>query len=117
MLLVTPSELLATIAAWPFRGKVLLFATSVVLIELAFRRFAPKSRAYARWTSFFQAIGMVWTAVLLSVIYIFSVGPVSLFMKLSGKDPLDRALEREASFWRAHDPNPLGPAAAVRHQF
>jgi hypothetical protein len=23
----------------------------------------------------------------------------------------------EATFWRAHDPNPLGPQAAVRHQF
>ena len=42
-------------AALPLRCKVLAFAAVVVLVELAFRRLAPKSRAYARWTAFFQA--------------------------------------------------------------
>jgi hypothetical protein len=78
---------------------------------------SPRSLAYARWTRFFQAIGTFWTAVILSVVYFASVALVSLFMKLSGKDPLDRSLEPEPSFWRAHEPNPLGPRAASRHQF
>jgi hypothetical protein len=115
--LVTPSEVVATIAGLSFRWKVLLFASVVVLVEIAFRRLAPKSRAYARWTSFFQGIGQVWTAVLLSLIYLLSVGPVSVFMKLFGRDLLDRTLHKEPTFWRPHDPNPLGPLAAVRHQF
>jgi len=38
-------------------------------------------------------------------------------MRLFGKDPLDRKLKAEPTFWREHEPNPLGPAAAVRHQF
>lgn len=92
-------------------------AGSVVLIELAFRRFAPKSLAYKRWTRFFEGIGKVWTAVILSVVYVFSVGPVGVVMRLLGRDPLDRKLDAEPSFWRAHEPNPLGPAAAIRHQF
>jgi hypothetical protein len=62
-------------------------------------------------------VGAVWTAVILSVIYLLSVGPVSLGMRLFGKDLLDRSLAREATFWRSHEANPLGPAAAVRHQF
>ena len=36
------------------RFKVLAFASLVVLVELGFRRFAPKSKAYVRWTAFFQ---------------------------------------------------------------
>ncbi len=56
----------------PLRYKILAFASAVVLVELAFRRLAPKSRAYARWTAFFQGIGQVWTAVLLAIVYIFS---------------------------------------------
>jgi hypothetical protein len=32
----------------PLRYKVLAFASAVVLVELVFRRLAPKSRAYAR---------------------------------------------------------------------
>lgn len=110
-------NLLASLADLPLRWKVLAFATTVVLIELAFRHLAPKSRAYARWTGFFQGIGMVWTAVILAVVYVVSVGPIGLVMRLAGKDPLDRRLAPEPSFWRAHEPNPLGPEKAARHQF
>ena len=104
-------------AALPLRWKVLAFASAVVLVELGFRHLAPKSRAYARWTAFFEGIGKVWTAVILAIVYVFSVGPVGLVMRLIGHDPLDRRLAPEPSFWRAHEPNPLGPARAARHQF
>jgi membrane-associated protease RseP (regulator of RpoE activity) len=99
------------------RWKVLAFASLVVLVELGFRRFARKSRAYTRWTAFFQGIGKVWTAVLLAVVYVLSVGPIGLVMRLVGNDPLDRRLAPEPTFWRAHEPNPLGPERASRHQF
>jgi hypothetical protein len=104
-------------AALPLRYKMLVFATIVVAVELLFRRFAPKSRAYLRWTAFFKGLGAVWTGVLLAVIYLVSVGAVSLFMRLRATDPLDRGLLPEPSFWRSHEPNPLGPLAAARHQF
>jgi hypothetical protein len=45
------------------------------------------------------------------------VALVWFFMKLTGKDLLDRKLDPEPSFWRAHEPNPLGPLVAARHQF
>ena len=115
-------DFLAPVASWfahlsPFKKGLLGFATTVMLVELAFRRFAPTSVAYARWTKFFQAIGKVWTAVILSVVYVGSVGLIGVIMRLFGKDPLDRKLDAEPTFWREHEPNPLGPAAAVRHQF
>jgi len=105
------------VGALPWRVKVLALASLVVLVELAFRRFAPKSAAYKRWTGLFEGIGAVWTGVLLAVIYLVSVGIVSLFMRFRARDPLDRGLAPEPSFWRAHEPNPLGPLAAARHQF
>jgi hypothetical protein len=107
----------AWFAGLSLRGKLLAFATVVVLVELGLRRFAPKSKAYARWTGFFQGIGSVWTALILSLVYLLSVGPIGLVMRLFGHDPLDRRLAPEPSFWRAHEPNPLGPERAVRHQF
>ena len=110
-------EAVGCFAALPFRWKVVGFATTVVVVELAFRRFAPKSRAYTRWTAFFLGLGKVWTAVLLAIVYLFSVGPIGLVMRLFGHDPLDRRLTPEPSFWRAHEPNPLGLERAARHQF
>ncbi|HEX6739136.1 MAG TPA: hypothetical protein VF310_12730 [Vicinamibacteria bacterium] len=115
-------DLPARVAAWlagrPVHTKVLLaLAFTVMLVELGLRRFARDSRAYARWTAGFEAVGHFWTAVILSVVYFVSVAAVGLVLRLLGKDLLDRRLDREPSYWRPHDPNPLGPQAAARHQF
>lgn len=111
------TELLEWFGGITTRGKLLALATLVVLLELGLRRYAPGSRAYAGWTAFFRTLGVFWTAVLLSLVYVLSVGPVSLAMRIAGHDPLDRRLDAEPSFWRPHEPNPLGPEAAARHQF
>ena len=105
-------------AALPLHTKVLLgLATTVLVVELLFRRLAPRSAAYRRWTAGIEKVGMVWTAVILSIVYFTTVGLIGIAMRLLGKDPLDRSLRAEPTFWRPHDPNPLGPAAAARHQF
>ena len=98
------------------RFKLLAFASLVVLVELVLRRY-PKSKAYRRWTAFFQGIGSVWTAVILSIVYLLSVGPIGILSRMFAKDPLDRGLAAEPTFWRVHEPNPLGPERAARHQF
>jgi hypothetical protein len=114
---LSPQVIAAWVAGLPWRYKLLAVASAVVLVELGLRRFAPSSRFYAGWKATFEAIGSVWTAVLLAVVYVFSVGPIGLVMRLVGNDPLDRRLAREPSFWRAHEPNPLGIERAARHQF
>jgi hypothetical protein len=114
---LSPQDALTWLVELPLRWKILTFASVVVVIELAFRYLAPGSRAYAGWTRFFQGIWTVWTAVLLAIVYLVSVGPIGLVMRLLGRDPLDRRLAPEPTFWRAHDPNPLGPERAARHQF
>jgi len=114
---LSPHDVLARLAGLPWRLKILALAVVVVLAELLLRRYAPKSRVYRGWTALFDAIGAAWTAVLLAVVYALSVGPVGLVQRLVGKDPLDRRLLPERSFWRTHQPNPLGPEQAARHQF
>ena len=96
---------------------VLVFVVVVLSVELGLGRLAPRSRLYRGWKSLVEAVGAVWTAVILSFIYLLSVGPVSLAMRLRGQDLLDRSLDSEPSSWRPHDPNPLGAEAAARHQF
>ena len=115
-------DFVGSIVSWfahlsPLKKGLLGFATTVFLVELVLRRFARGTKLYAGWTRFFMAIGKVWTAVILSIVYVGSVGLVGLAMRLLGKDPLDRTLAPEPSFWRDHEPNPLGTVASVRHQF
>lgn len=114
---MSPDAPLAWLAALSWRWKLLVLASLVVLIELALRHLAPRSRAYKRWTAFFEGIGKVWTAVILALVYLLSVGPIGLVMRLAGKDPLERSLDPRPTFWHAHEPNPLGPERAARHQF
>jgi hypothetical protein len=101
----------------PHTRVLLVLATTVLVVEVLFRRFAPKSKAYKTWTKAFETIGVFWTAVILSIVYFLSVSLVALFMRLTGKDLLDRGLAPEKTYWKAHEPNPLGPKAAIRHQF
>jgi hypothetical protein len=112
---------LDSLAGWTsgivWRHKLLTLATLILVGELVLRYLAPKSRVYARWTATFKAVGSVWTAVLLALVYVLSVGPIGLAMRLLGHDPLDRRLAAEPSFWRAHEPSPLGVERAARHQF
>jgi hypothetical protein len=105
------------LAALPFKRKLMIFGLVLVGVELLFRWLAPKSKAYETWTHTFESVGKVMTVVILSIVYFLSVSFVAVFMRLFAKDPLDRSLEREPSFWRTHEPNPLGPHAAARHQF
>ena len=105
-------------AALPLHTKVLFgIATTVLVVELLFRALAPKSAAYRRWTAAVEKVGMVWTAVLLSLVYFTTLAVIGIAMRALGKDPLDRSLRDEPTFWRPHEPNPLGPVAAARHQF
>lgn len=117
-----PSDISARLIAWasglPLHTRFLLtLATTVLVVELLFRRFAPRSAAYRRWTAGIEAVGVVWTAVILSIVYFTTVSLVGIAMRLLGKDPLDRSLQQEPTYWRPHEPNPLGPTASARHQF
>ena len=116
------NDVLGRIGHWfatrPTHTRVLLVVATLVLVgELAVRRFAPGSQASKAWTRVFETIGVFWTAIILSIVYFLSVSFVAFFMRLSGKDILDKKIGAEKSFWKAHEPNPLGARAAVRHQF
>jgi hypothetical protein len=101
----------------PFKRALFALALTAFLVEIVLRLLAPRSRAYARWTTGMEAVGAFWTGVLLSLVYFVSVAGMSLYSRLAGKDPLDRSLRPEPSYWRAHEPNPLGAESAARHQF
>jgi hypothetical protein len=104
-------------SSWPLRFKILAFAVAVVLADFGLRLGAPRSRIYAGWKAGIEALGSFWTAIILSIVYFLSVSVVRGVLAVMGQDPLDRTLASEPSFWRPHEPNPLGVQAAARHQF
>jgi hypothetical protein len=116
------SEVWARVGHWfaalpTYKQVLLAVATTMFVVELVLRRFARGTPLYEKWTAFFEGIGAFWSAIILSLVYFVSVAGIWVFVKLLGKDLLDRRLSKEPSFWRVHEPNPLGPLAASRHQF
>lgn len=114
------------LAAHPVKRTLQLVFLLVVLTEIVLRVFLPQSKAAKAWTAFFtkvsnnvalQFLAKFWTGVILSIVYFVTLPFITLYTRLSGNDPLDRTLKPEPSFWRKHEPNPLGPRAAARHQF
>ncbi len=121
-LLVTVSDVWGRVGHWfaalpTYKQVLLAVATTMFVVELILRRFARGTPLYEKWTAFFEGIGAFWSAIILSLVYFVSVAGIWVFVKLLGKDLLDRRLDEEPSFWRVHEPNPLGPMAASRHQF
>lgn len=58
---------------------------------------------YLGWTYLTFPIGMTVSWVVLSLVYFAVVTPVGLALRLAGRDPLQRALERgRASYWNDH---------------
>ena len=104
-------RLLAWAQGLPLHTKMLLtLATSVLLVELAFRRFAPRSAAYRKWTAAFVVIGSVWTAIILSIVYFtFGVARGDRHEAAAARIPWTAGWTRSRRFWRIHEPNPLGP--------
>ncbi len=47
-----------------------------------------------------RLIGAVMTPVHMFLIYVLVFGPFSLLMRLAGKDPLERKIRTEPTFWR-----------------
>lgn len=106
------------IAAWPLFFKILIgFAFTAAITDIVLKRFAPDSVVYARFRHGMEAVAAFWTAIILSIVYFLSVALVNIGLRVAGKDPLDRSLAPEPTFWRPHDPNPLGTMQAARVQF
>lgn len=111
------SQVITRVWALPWQLKLLALFVLVVGTEMLLKRFAPDSAFYRSWQRAFERIGVVWTAVILSIIYFISVAGVALFMKLLGRDLLNTGLAAQPSFWQDRETTPLSPRAAARHQF
>ncbi len=55
---------------------------------------------YRWWMKFAAGLAFVNTRLLLSVVYIFIIGPLHLVMRLAGKDYLERRLGTSPSYWK-----------------
>ncbi len=62
---------------------------------------------YLGWMYLFFPVGFVVSLLLLAIVYYLVLTPIALLLRLAGKDPLARALDKGAtSYWSARPPAP-----------
>lgn len=96
----------------PVRHWALAVAGAFLALALAVPRLlAPLNRL---WFRFGLALGAVMTPVAMALLFAVAVIPTALVLKLFGKDPLQRRIDRAAeTYWERREVQP-GP---MREQF
>ncbi len=60
---------------------------------------------YLVWMNAVYPIGWLVSHLLLGIVYYLVMTPIGLIMRLLGRDPLERKIDRSAeSYWTRHDP-------------
>lgn len=97
------------VGAWAlWRGRVPLasgaLGVAMLLGALGAARPSALALPYRTWRSFAAALGFVNTRILLGVVYLLVVTPISLLLRLLGRDTLDLKWRKDAraapTFWR-----------------
>lgn len=74
------------------------------------------SRLYRFWMKFASGLAFVNTVILLSLVYFLLIGPISLILRVLGKDLLERRLGSGESFWKEKEKGTQG-IEGLKHQF
>ena len=91
-------------AEWRHVAGLLFLAIALVVFVWSLVAPTTLPPVYRAWMSFGQGIGAVVSTVLLTILYVLVVAPIGFIMRLTGTDPLDRRVTRDAaSYWRAHE--------------
>ena len=69
------------------------------------------------WMRVAEVLGAFWTRVFLGLAYFGVFTPAGLIMRLVGKDPLDRAMGSEESYWKKRPPEPEPSVDRYARQF
>ena len=75
-----------------------------------------RSILFAYWMKFARILGIVNANILLTLFYLFIIGPAALVIKLFGKDLLDRRAEERTSYWYEKEYEKPDPERS-KHQF
>jgi hypothetical protein len=90
-------------------GPYLLVSGGIFLLLGLFFRRALKP-IYVAWMSFASLLGWINTRLLLGLFYYLVLTPIGLILRLSGKDLLQKRMNRAAeSYWTEPEKHPPGP--------
>ena len=92
-----------------------LWAAAAVIVVVYYAVPSLQKKIYLGWIYAVYPIGFVLSHVIMGVVYYLVVSPVGLMMKLVGRDPLARSLDKGAkTYWVEHRPADRDPGSYFR---
>ena len=111
----------AVIGLWPLSSgdgvRLWSLGVGAALLLVAFARPTILGPLNRLWTKFGLLLHRITSPLIMAFVFYLAVTPTALVMRLAGKDPLRRRIERSArTYWIDRDPP--GPAPdTIKHQF
>ena len=97
------------LSLWLWSGALVVALAGFIMP--AFMRLVFLGMSYLAWP-----IGWTISHLVLAVVYYVLITPIGLIMKMAGRDPMARQLDRDAdSYWKEH--RPIEDAARYFRQF
>ncbi len=89
---------------WPIKPPEILWLAAMVVC-LFFTTFLPKALSPLNriWLAIGHGLGWINAKIILGFVFFFIVTPIGLFMKLLGRDILQRKLSHSGSYWIKRD--------------
>ena len=111
----------AAIAAWPIMSgaDIRWWAAVIAMIFAALALIYPRALTLlnSAWLAFGKILHRVVSPIVLGLVYVTTVVPTGLYLRLTGRDPLRLKLDREAkSYWQQRDPPGPSPGS-LKNQF
>ncbi len=98
---------IGSILWWRGRGSYPYFIGASGFFAV-FAAFAPMALLplYRLWVKFAMVLAWVNTRILLSLVFYLVITPMAFTMRLLGKDPLDRKIDKTVStYWKKREPS------------
>ncbi len=116
--LAVPFSILAALSAWRGHTILAMLFTVLAAILVALTLLAPGflGPIHRVWMGTANALGWFNTRLILGLVYFLVITPTGLLMRLIRRDPLQRRLHNQKSYWVARPQGPLDQST-MEHQF
>ena len=103
------SILFAIIAFWPIINgnplRLWLIPVSVIFLVLGLLNSKLLNPLNVVWVKFGELLGRIIAPIVMAIIYFFILTPISLILRIFGKDLLNLKFSKEKSYWTKREKN------------
>jgi Saxitoxin biosynthesis operon protein SxtJ len=93
-----------------------LVGVGTIFLLIRLIRFQLVAPLYSGWMKFAEVLAKVNTRIILFLVFVLTVVPIALLLKLFRKDVLDSKLEKEkGSYWVSRPKKEINPRHYERH--